>query len=396
MIPHNSRRKAAKKAGGTSMSKEKLSKEEKKAAKKDKKAAKKENRKNNPEVSATWIQCVSAFLCVAIVAFGANSITDKVVQNKKDIAGGTSGSVTSEAEIDAEFADFGGDVITDDGTGAVADDGTGAVADDGTGAAAGDTGTTGGSTTGGTTTGGSSSGSKSTGGTTTGGTTGGTAAKKSLTTADVLKIYNDATKKAADKKVAFTKSRTTTEKKYEAGLALSSFKSIVFKFMGVGDANKFSKAVTAEDADSYFKYFLASSLTASDITRVACKDNGNSYTIKIALKDGSSAVTGGKITQNSKTSLDKSGIACGEHDKDYWDHKTAENIYSAISAVPGCGSATIKESYSGAIVTMTVTKDGKITEFLADFNFHIDISGVMGSSGVAEASSSVVMKDFKW
>ncbi len=368
------------------MSKEKLSKEEKKALKAEKKAAKKENG-GSPDIKTAIIQCVAAVLCVGIVAFGANSITDKVTANKLEIAGGSGSSEGGEAGTDDAFGDdFGGEDVAGDVAGedvsddVAGDDIAGDVAGDDSGSAVSDSG--------------SSAGNSSTGSKTTGGKSG--SAKKSLSTAEILSIYNNATKKVADKKVAFSKTRTTTEKKYEAGLALSSFKSIVFKFMGVGDANKFTKSVTSDDADSYFKYFLASSLTAGDISQINCKDNGSSYTIQVALKDGSSAVTNGSVTLNNKTALDKSGIACGENDKDYWDHKTAQNIYSAISEVPGCGKATIKEKYSGAVITMNVTKDGNITSLTAKFTFHIDIDGVMGSSGVAEASSVVTMNNFKW
>ncbi len=376
------------------MSKEKLSKEQKKAMKADKKAEKKA-KGGNPDVSAALIQCISALLCVGIIAMGASTITDKVNENKLEIAGktGTSSSQsagTADVAGDTSVAD---DVVADDTVADVADDTSSAddvVADD-TSAVVSDS-STDGSTS-------SSDSSASAIKPATIKTDSGkkdSSAKKSLSTADILNIYNSATKKAVDKKVGFSKTRTTVEKKYEAGLALKSFKSIVYKFMGVGDGNKFAKTVTSADADSYHKYFLASSLSAADIAGIKCDDKGSSYTITVALKDGSSAVTNGKVTQNSKTALDKSGVSCGEKDKDYWDHKTAENIYSAIAEVPGCSNASIKERYSGAVITMDVTKDGKITSYTAKYSFHVDIDGVMGSSGVAEAASTVVMNNFKW
>ena len=52
-------------------------------------------------------------------------------------------------------------------------------------------------------------------------------------------------------------------------------KSIVYKFMGVGDSNKFSKSVTSADAESYHKYFKTSKLTTSDVTSATCVKNGN-------------------------------------------------------------------------------------------------------------------------
>ena len=367
------------------MSKEKLTKEQKKAAKAEKKAEKKA-KGGNPDISAAVIQCVSALLCVGIIAFGASSITNKVNQSNLDLAGGTAASGSQQAGSD--------DVAADDSTGAVVDDGTATdVADDGTtddsitydvddstATVSGDTGsTTGGSST----TPAAQSSDKKT-----------DTAKKSMTTADYLNIYNNATKKAASKKVAFTKTRSTVEKKYEAGLALSTFKSIVYKFMSIGEGNKYSKTIEAGDSDYATKFLLPSSLTTADITSATCKDNGNTYTITFGLKGGSSAVVNGQVTQHTKTSLDKCGISNGDNDKDYWDHKKAQNIFDAIDDI--AGKATIKESYSNAVVTMIVGKDGNLQSLTAKFALHVDIDNVMASSGVADAESTVVMNNFKW
>lgn len=371
------------------MSKEKLSKEQKKAAKAEKKAEKKA-KGSNPEVSSALIQGVAALLCVGIIAFGANSITDKVNKNNLEIAGG--GTAASDQAQQADGTVAPADDAAADDTAAPADDTVSDIKDD---VAADDS-----SYVDDTTDDDSSSpapvvnqdtpkndADKKTQ----------TPAKKDLSAAEILNIYNSATKKAADKKVGFTKSRNTIEKKYEAGLTLDASKDIVFRFMGVGDKYKFSKTVTSADADSYSKYFLASSLTQADLAAApVCKDNGNSYTITLKLKDGSSSVTDGKVTLDAKTPLNKSGIANGADDKDYWDHKTAQNIYAAIDDVPGCKSATIKERYSNAVVVMNVTKDGKIISMKADFFFHVDIDKVLGSSGVAEAQTSLTMSNFKW
>ena len=377
------------------MSKEKLSKEQKKAAKAEKKAEKKA-KGGNPEVTSALIQGVAALLCVGIIAFGANSITEKVNQSNLDIAGGGASSSASQAQQDD------GTVAPADDTAAPADD-TAAPADDTASdikddvAASDDSGfvdETPADTPSSSTPSSSDSGSSKPATTKKAQQS---SAKKELSAADILNIYNSATKKAADKKVAFSKSRSTAEKSYNAGVALKAFKSLVYQFMGVGSDNKFTKDVTSADADSYYKYFLASSLTQGDLAAApVCKDNGSSYTITLKLKDGSTAVTNGKVTQNAKTALDKSGIACGENDKDYWDHKSAQNIYAAIDDVPACKNATIKERYNNAVITMNVTKDGKITSMTANFDFHVDIDGVMGSSGVAEAKSALTMNNFKW
>ena len=112
------------------------------------------------------------------------------------------------------------------------------------------------------------------------------------------------------------------------------------------------------------------------------------------IAENSSSVTDGKVTQNTKTALDKSGIASGANDKGYWDHKKAQNIYDAIDDI--ASGATIKEQYSNAKVVMNVTKDGKITSLTSTFTIHVDISKVMASSGVADAETTVIMNNFKW
>lgn len=215
--------------------------------------------------------------------------------------------------------------------------------------------------------------------------------------ADIVKYYNDATAKAFNKKVPFSKSRTTTEKAYSAGVALNASKGIVYKFMGIGDANKYTKTVTAEDKDSYQKYLQASKLTASDVTKATCTPNGGNYTLTLYVKSGSSSVKEGKVISSNNSPLDRSGLACGDHDKAYWDHKTAENVMSAIEEVPGCSKANISESYSNAVITAVVNAStGNLVSIKASFTFKFDLSSVMASKGNAEAQTVVSMTGFKF
>lgn len=214
-------------------------------------------------------------------------------------------------------------------------------------------------------------------------------------TAQILNYYNTATAKVASKKAPFSKTRSTTEKSYDAGIALKTFKGLVYKFMGVGDDNKFTKSVTSADADSYQKYFQASKLTANDVTSASCTKSGSNYTITIKLKNGTSTVTGGKVVSSNNTPLDRSGLACGEHDKDYWDHKTAENVNSAIQDI--ATSANINESYSNAVITAVVNaSNGNLVSLKVSFDFKFELSKVMGASATAQASSVVNMTGFKF
>lgn len=228
-------------------------------------------------------------------------------------------------------------------------------------------------------------------------TTGKTTSSKPSTVADIVACYNKATANAFNKKAPFSKTRTTTEKAYKAGVALNASKDIVYKFMGIGDKYKYTKTVTAEDKDSYQKYLQASKLTANDVTKATCTQSGSNYTITLYVKSGSSSVKGGKVVSSNNSPLDRSGLACGDHDKDYWDHKTAENVISAIAEVPLCGKADIDESYSNAVITAVVNAStGNLVSLKASFNFKFALANVMGTTGNAEALTSISMTGFKF
>ena len=369
----------------------KADKKAKKAAKKEAKAAKKEEKKvngtpDNGEFKTSLVKCIAAVACVIALCVTTVSNVGKISDAKIKAAETVSAGAGTSESADEASADAAGETAgTDDAAPADETAGTEDAAADETADAAdaGDTSAdTAASDAAPANNGGSSSASK-------------TAALKS--TADIVKYYNTATAKAFNAKVPFTKERNTVEKSYKAGAALNYSKSIVYKFMGVGDANKFSKTVTKEDKDSYHKYLQASKLTAADVTSATCSEAGGKYTIVIKVKDGSSSVSGGKVVSSNNSPLDRSGLACGDNDKDYWDHKTAENVMSAIDEVPLCGSANINEKYTGATITAVIdSATGNLVSLTAKFNFHFDLDKVMSSSGTADSASTVIMKDFKW
>ena len=361
----------------------------------------KENKKPmDANVKATIIRCISAVLCVAIVICGSSVISNKANKNKLEIAqsvnGGNSAADNGSTDsadpasdgtiVDSAAADSGvtGDETQKDTAAADTAADTAAPADSGTSDSAEPAQ--------------SSSSSSSSSSSAAKPSSSSSTASKAKTTAEIISIYNAATKKAVDAKVPFQKSRTTTEKKFDAGAVLKGMKKIVYQFMGVGSDNQFSENVTKEEAkENYFKYLQASRLTAADVTSATIKESNGTSTITLNLKNGASTVANGKLTSAvNNTALDKCGIAQGKEDKSYWDHKNAENIYAAIDEVPGCTSANISESYSGATVTLVVNANGQMTSMVVKFNFKAEMSKVMGSSGTAEASSVVTMNNFKW
>lgn len=375
-----------------------------KEAKKAAKAAKKEEKKANKvpgegldqASKQSLIKSIVAVVCVGAVCLTTTTNIGKISEAKVAAAEkmyGGSSSASSEASddtssdfSDTSFDDTSADVSTDDTSADASTDDTSAdasAADTGSDADAGASSSDSGSTAS-TPAANDSKPAANTG-----------SAQKSK--AEIIKLYNDATAKAASKVAKFEKERNTVEKKYEAGVALKAFKSLVYTFMGVGDSNKFTKSGSEMDKDNYYKYLQASKLTDADVVSATYTPSGANYTIVLKLKDGSSSVKGGKTIASNNTALDRSGLACGQDDKDYWDHKTAQNLMAAIDDVPGCASADISEKYSNATITAVVNAStGNLVSITGKFDFHCDINNVMGSSGVAEASSTVVMKDFKW
>jgi hypothetical protein len=211
--------------------------------------------------------------------------------------------------------------------------------------------------------------------------------------AEILKVYNDATAKVMSKKVAFSKRRETKEGSFDAGLVLKGFKSVVYKFMGIGAENVYTQAVAKNDG-SYDHYFKKSTLTTSDINDATCKLNSDgSYDITIKVKSGNSYTAGGS-SEKYYAPLDKCGISAGQGDKGYWDHKTAQNMYAALSEV--AKDAVVDEKYSNATVKATIDKDGNLTKLDVSFDIDVNIDKVYGQSGHATGSSVVNFSGFKW
>ena len=57
-------------------------------------------------------------------------------------------------------------------------------------------------------------------------------------TADILNIYNNAVNSAYNARAGFKKTRSTDNEVLDAGVALKAFKSLVYKFIGIGAENQ--------------------------------------------------------------------------------------------------------------------------------------------------------------
>ena len=213
-------------------------------------------------------------------------------------------------------------------------------------------------------------------------------------TADILNIYNNAVNSAYNARAGFKKTRSTDNEVLDAGVALKAFKSLVYKFIGIGAENQYSETVTKGkwDTDTRRYYLRKSTLTASDITGATCTLANGKYTITLNIKGGNSVGSADKKFTNAP--LDKCGICVGNEDKGYYDHKTAEVIYDAIEGT--YAGAKVEESYNNAKVVAVIDgATGHLEKLSVDFDIKVFIDISIGK-GTATGSSHVRYSDFKY
>ena len=227
-----------------------------------------------------------------------------------------------------------------------------------------------------------------------------TAAEEEATTAalpvakdEIIAYYNTAVNNAVKAKVGFNKVRYIDNEKLNAGFLLKTFGDVMYKFMGIGAANKYTMDVTKGqwESDLPHQYLRKSTLTAADVTNATCTANGNLYTVTLNVKDGSSKAS--KDAKSNNSPIDKCGICVGDADKSYYDHKTAIVIYDAIDDV--LGGAKISESYNNAkVVAVIDATTGHLVSLTVEYNVSIVIDAAGG--GNATGNSHILYKNFKY
>lgn len=213
-------------------------------------------------------------------------------------------------------------------------------------------------------------------------------------TADIVAYYNDAVNGAFNAKAGFNKERYTDNEVMDAGVALKAFKSLVYKFVGIGAENKYTESVSkgAWESDARKNYLRKSTLTAGDVTGATCTDNGGKYTVVINVKPGNSVAN--ESQKNTSAPVDKCGICVGNEDKGYYDHKTAEVIYDAIDDT--YAGAKISENYSNARITAVIdSATGNLESLKVEFDMAVNIDISIGSA-TASGTTHIVYKDFKY
>ncbi|MBE6783922.1 MAG: hypothetical protein E7536_07900 [Ruminococcaceae bacterium] len=213
----------------------------------------------------------------------------------------------------------------------------------------------------------------------------------------VLEFYRIATAEVVNVKPGYTKTRSAVLGGYDAGPVLEAFKGEVFKFLGIGDENKFEAVVTKgtnTTDDSCGDYLRQSSLAAADVTSAKAVKSGNIITVTIDVKDGESQTEGGNNAKNASP-IDKSGICAGDTDRSGFDHKTALITYDALDDI--APSLTMYEkSTNGKIVAKIDATTFQIQELVISWDASADISKVYGSSATLSATTTVKYTAFGW
>jgi len=220
----------------------------------------------------------------------------------------------------------------------------------------------------------------------------------------IIKYYKEAAAKVNEKKAGYSKTRTSSSDKFEVPFLFKAFKGLIEGFMGMGSKNAYTVDVAkgtyggkikpdASGKDQKYYYLSPVTLSESDVEKATCKKVGDNYVITLNLKDGKSAAGKGVATVN-KSALDKCGLCVGDRDLDFFDHKTAEIMYSAIEGT--FKDTQIYEETDDCVVVAKINaSSGKMVSIKVTFDLECDMS-VKGSKIEAEGKTVVEFKNFKW
>ncbi len=212
------------------------------------------------------------------------------------------------------------------------------------------------------------------------------------TAEEILAIYNNAVNKAVDEKAGYTKQRTTTVKKIDAGSYTSMAGDVVKDFLGEG-TNSFTNSKGSA------KYLKNSTLEVSDLTKVMCEVRSDTYTVTLYLQDGTSSTT--KTSHKDSSPIAKSGLVTGTKVDKNIDYINSQCIYSSIVAekinVDNVSAAT----ENAQIVVVVDKETGRLLSYTASFEWNAEIKNLKVSlikiaKATGSAHTSVEFSDFKW
>ena len=221
----------------------------------------------------------------------------------------------------------------------------------------------------------------------------GTASKVPSTAADIAAYYNAAVNKAVNSKAGFSKKRVTSISNLNGGklMEMKIVVDTVNDFLGVGTINyKNTKGKVGEISKA--------SLSANDISSPTCKQSGNNYVITMTLKNGTSkASSAGK---SDSTALARTGLYSGVGDKKAYDYKNAGNIFDGLNNADDASVESVVENSKNIKITATInSKTGNLVSLHISYNWDVALTKVKYTivtikSATGDAKTSVDFTNF--
>ncbi len=215
-------------------------------------------------------------------------------------------------------------------------------------------------------------------------------------TEEIVALYNNAVNKVVDDKAGYTKERTTTVTKIDAGSYTSVASGIVKDFLGEGTNEFKNNKGTA-------KYFEKSALTVSDVKSATCELKGNNYTITLNLNDGTSSAT--KSSKEDSSAVAKCGLLTGKIVNTDIDYINSECIYASITAEKINVEKITAENTNAKIVIVVDANTGNMISYTASFDWNAEIKNLSTGSGflavsikkaTGKAHTALEISDFQW
>lgn len=209
---------------------------------------------------------------------------------------------------------------------------------------------------------------------------------------EIVALYNDAVNKVVSEKAGYKKERITNIIEMNGGALMSMAEGVVKDFLGEG-----SKTYTNNKGVA--KYLLTSTLAASDVTSALCEDTGDSYTITLNLKNGTSSAT--KTAVSDTSPLAKCGLLTGNvADPDY-DYLSSGSIYASVTAENVKVDKIVAKNTNAKIVAVVEKESGKLVSLRVSYDWTIEMTKVKYSiitvnNADGKAQTEVEFKNFSW
>lgn len=219
-------------------------------------------------------------------------------------------------------------------------------------------------------------------------------AKAPSTKQEIISYYNNVISKAYSGKVGLHKERYTDNVKMDAPPIADFY---VKKFMSIGEKYRFNETYEKGKWPKY-EPMNAGRLTVNDVVNATCKESGANYNIVISIRDSSTKASETSTAKKPNDPIDKCGISVGTEDKNEYDHKSADVIYSAVKGT--ISDTKISENVNGIIINASVNaSNGQLASLKIDWNVKVDMDftyKMVSFSANATGTTHITYSDFRY